>query len=101
MTKRTSGLLIPAGQAECQSAHKPEESVLSSDIVCRARAFDAHSSGESLTHAKCDGGHNDLHAVVCPVCLHLLSLRLCHGCMVVAAPACIPLSPHGRSLNSS
>ncbi len=38
-----------------------------------------------LTHSKGDGGDDDLHAVVRPVCLHLLPLLLRQGCMVVAA----------------
>ncbi len=44
-----------------------------------------------LTHAKGDGRHNDLHAVMRPVSLYLLPLLLSHCSMVVTA--CSTQSP--------
>lgn len=56
------------------------------------RAVNRHKSSttitggiKQLTHSKSDGGDNDLHAVMSPIGLHLFSLLLCHGCMVVTA----------------
>lgn len=38
-----------------------------------------------LTHAKGDGRHNDLHAVMRPIGLYLLPLLLSHSSMIVTA----------------
>ena len=39
----------------------------------------------ALTHAKGDGRHNDLHAVMRPIGLYLLPLLLSHSSMIVTA----------------